>query len=157
MNGVWNLAYSGYGTPGLIAFQAIKALLTALPFTAEDGSKLVDAEDLTITISSVQPRVEASTKLKVGPGSVEVVVISELESTGPGRLTETFVSAQIGSLKDIKIPGFIKKNYTREVIVTYLDEDLLIVRDVFNSPEILMRQSMDFLPSSETSVEPIIV
>jgi hypothetical protein len=68
-----------------------------------------------------------------------VLVISDLEGNG-NRLTESFVSAQIGSIKDIKIPSFIKKNYTRDVLITYLDEDLLIVRDSLGTPEILMRQ-----------------
>ena len=29
---------------------------------------------------------------------------------------------------------------TREVIVSYLDDDLLVVRDIFGSPEILRRK-----------------
>jgi hypothetical protein len=65
INGVWSLASSGFGTPGLIAFQALKAAVATLPFKSDEGSKLLDAEDITLTISSVQPRVEASTKIKV--------------------------------------------------------------------------------------------
>ena len=38
---------------------------------------------------------------------------------------------------------------SREMIVSYLDEDLLILRDSFGSPEILRRKSMEFKPSSE--------
>jgi hypothetical protein len=79
-----------------------------------------------------------------------VTVVSELAGAG-SRLTEKFVSATVGSIKNITLPAFIKKGYSREVIVTYLDEDLLIVRDSMGSPEILMRQSMEFMPSSETA------
>ena len=70
---------------------------------------------------------------------MEVTVISELVGEG-SRLTETFVSAQVGSLRDIKLPDFVKNGYSRDVIVTYLDEDLMIVRDSLGSPEILLRQ-----------------
>jgi hypothetical protein len=35
------------------------------------------------------------------------------------------------------------------MIVSYLDEDLLIVRDSFGSPEILRRKSMSFKSSSD--------
>jgi hypothetical protein len=36
------------------------------------------------------------------------------------------------------------------MIVSYLDEDLLIVRDSFGSPEILRRKNMEFKPSSDS-------
>jgi hypothetical protein len=62
---VWTLTYSGFGTPGLLVFQVLKALIAKLPFQSADGSKIIDAEDVTLTISSVQPRVEATTKFKV--------------------------------------------------------------------------------------------
>ena len=68
-----------------------------------------------------------------------MTVISELVGEG-NRLTEKFVSAQVGSLRDIKLPDFVKSEYSRDVIVTYLDEDLMIVRDSLGSPEILLRQ-----------------
>ena len=38
---------------------------------------------------------------------------------------------------------------SREMIVSYLDEDLLILRDTFGSPEILRRKSMEFKSTSE--------
>lgn len=64
MNGVWTLTYSGFGTPGLLVFQVLKAVIAKLPFQSDDG-RLIDAEDIALTISSVQPRGEASTKIKV--------------------------------------------------------------------------------------------
>ena len=70
---------------------------------------------------------------------MDVTVISELDGEG-SRLTEKFVSAQVGSIKDIKLPDFVKSGYSRDVLVTYLDEDIMILRDSLGSPEILLRQ-----------------
>lgn len=39
------------------------------------------------------------------------------------------------------------------MIVSYLDEDLLIIRDPFGSPEVLKRKSMDVRTNMEYSVD----
>lgn len=135
LNGVWELRVSGFGSPGLLGYQLIKSL----------PGGVISAEDLSVVISSKDPRVEASTELKVATFKVKVTTLTDLEATSGTRLSEKIESAKIGKL-DIFIPKELA--LTRNLLVTFLDEDLLIVRDEFGSPEILKRKSMAFGASS---------
>lgn len=127
MNGVWELVVSGVTSPGLIGYQIVKAI---------PGS-FIEATDFTITISSVQPRVTAATTIKVGPAKLDVSVTTELIAETGVRVKEEYVSGKIGT---VDIPLKSIPYLSREVVVTYLDEDLMIVRDVLGSPEILKRK-----------------
>lgn len=53
------------------------------------------------------------------------------------RLVESYESGKLGA---IELPLSTIKTMKRELFVTYLDEDLLIARDAFGSPEILRRK-----------------
>ena len=56
LNGVWEVVTGGvFTSPGLLGLQIIKAL----------PGRVIDASDVTITISSVAPRVVANTSIKV--------------------------------------------------------------------------------------------
>ena len=55
LNGVWELVFSGFGSPGLIFYQISKYL----------NFDFIEIGALTVTISRVQPRVEASSSVKV--------------------------------------------------------------------------------------------
>ena len=89
----------------------------------------------------------------MGGASLDVEVKSELEPVSAFRLRETFVSASAGPFKDLKLPSFLQKStsVSRDLLVTYLDDDLLIVRDELGTPEILMRQAMEFKAYSQTN------
>jgi len=146
LNGVWEVKSTGFGSPGLVGLQIIKAL----------SSEAVD--DITVTISSVAPRVVAATALKLASLRVEVQVTTDLEAVGSTRLKETASAVKLGSfdLPLSSIPGISSLPSlltSRELFITYLDEDLLIARDALGTPEILMRKAAaSFQASTELGV-----
>jgi len=125
--------YSGGYSPGLFAL----SLAQKLP------SQLVDVGDLSISISRAQPRVEAKVVLKI-LGSTEesdVTVTAELTVESGVRMQETYVGAKVIG-RSVDIPKQLQ--YSRRLYVTYLDEDLLIVRDDSGVPEVLIREEKTF-------------
>jgi hypothetical protein len=150
LNGVWNLryaggydddwalqsptrqialfAYSGGYSPGLFAL----SLASSLP------SGLVELGELEIAISREQPRIEAKIDVKfLGGASNDVVVKASLKSKSAIRLTETYESATLLG-QSIDLPEAVQ--YSRDLYIAYLDEDILIVRDGSGVPEILVRK-----------------
>jgi hypothetical protein len=155
LNGIWELRYAGLYTskgsllsptrqlalflysggysPGLYALQLAKQL----------PSNLVDiVGSLDITISRAAPRVESSVKVKtLLGGESSVNVKSNLELLSEIRLRETYESATVlGQVVDL--PKFLQ--YTRDIYVTYVDEDLLVIRDGSGVPELLIRKEKSF-------------
>ena len=135
MNGVWELMVQESVTePTLLVYQAVKAI----PF------KIISASSITLTISSwTQPRVsrvKASSTIKVGDRIAEFKmdfeVLTELEAKSGNRFRETFLAGKLGPVK-IPLPDI--PNLKRDLVVSYLDDDLLIVRDSLGSPEVLRR------------------
>ncbi len=150
LNGVWNLrysggydddwtvqsptrqialfAYSGGYSPGLFAL----SLASTLP------NSLVDVGELEISISREQPRIEAKIDVKFFGGAVnDVLVKSRLQVVSSVRFTETYESATVLG-QSIDLPQAAQ--YSREMYIAYLDEDILIVRDGSGVPEILVRK-----------------
>jgi hypothetical protein len=98
---------------------------------------------LTITIRRDQPRVEASLSLKLFNGVIDsqVTVQAKLESVSAMRLRETYETVTImGRTQELPTPF----QYARDLYVTYVDDDLLVVRDASGVPEILVRQEKRF-------------
>eukprot|EP00804_Cyclotella_cryptica_P016635 CCRYP_001958-RA/>CCRYP_001958-RA protein AED:0.39 eAED:0.39 QI:201/0.5/0.33/1/0.5/0.33/3/0/262 len=139
LNGVWNLRYAprdlanlslgavneGY-SPGLLALGLAQKLPAAL----------VELGELQISISRAQPRIEAKIEVKLlGGATEEVVVKARLEEVSGLRFTETYESASVlGRVVDI--PEALQ--YSRDLYVSYVDDDLLVVRDASGVPEILL-------------------
>jgi len=121
--------YSGGYSPGIFAL----SLASTLP------SSFVETGDLEIAISREQPRIEASIDVKfLGGASNDVNVKARLETFSDVRLTEVYESATIlGNTVDLPEPV----QYSRDLYITYLDEDILVVRDGSGVPEILARKS----------------
>lgn len=122
--------YSGGYSPGIFCLQLAQKLPAAL----------VDVlGDLTLTIRRDQPRVEAAMDVKLLFGNVggSVKVQTRLEAQSSVRLRETYESA---ALLDQNIPIPQALQYTRDLYVTYLDDDLLVVRDASGVPEVLVRK-----------------
>lgn len=135
LNGVWELVSTGaISSLGLVLFQVVKSL---------PGS-IVDADDIILTIS--QGVATARSKFQVGTLKVDISVASELMAESPIRLKETYSSATLGSIDLPKRDGI-----SRSLFVTYLDEDLLIVRDKFGSADVLKRMEKQFQASTEVS------
>lgn len=150
LNGVWNLRYSGgydddwavqsptrnlalfvYSggySPGLFALN----LASSLP------QSLVDVGELEIAISREQPRIEAKIDVKfLGGAANDVVVKARLDTASSLRFTETYESATLLG-QTVDLPQAVQ--YSRDLYIAYLDEDVLIVRDGSGVPEILIRK-----------------
>jgi len=126
--------YSGGYSPGLFALQLAKQL----------PSNLVDiVGSLDITISREAPRVEGQVTVKtLLGGESSVKVKSNLEVVSDIRLRETYESATVLGGQVVDLPRFMQ--YTRDVYVTYLDEDMLVIRDGSGVPELLIRKEKSF-------------
>lgn len=125
--------YSGGYSPGVFCLN----LAQQLP------AELVDVGDLEIAISRDQPRVEAKVSVKLWNGSLEsdVWVTARLEPKSGVRMRETYERANVMD-QEVDIPSQLQ--YSRDLYVTYLDEDIMIVRDASGVPEILVRKQKQF-------------
>ena len=157
LNGVWELRYCGGYTdewalpsptrqaalflydggysPGMFAY----TLAQSLP------KQLVETDSLEIQISRENPRVEARIGVKLLGGALDgsVTVKARLDVESAMRLRETYESAKVlGQAAAREIPAPLQ--YARDLYVTYVDEDLLIVRDGSGVPEVLVRQFKTF-------------
>lgn len=126
--------YSGGYSPGLFALQLAKQL----------PSNLVDiVGSLDITISREAPRVEGKATVKTLMGGESALKVkSNLEVVSDIRLRESYESATGLGGQAVDLPGFLQ--YTRDIYVTYLDEDLLVIRDGSGVPELLIRKEKSF-------------
>lgn len=125
--------YSGGYSPGLFALSLAKQL----------PAGLVEVGDLEISISRQQPRIEACVQVKLLNGSLEndVMVKARLEVESDVRMKETYESVSVLD-REMELPFQIQ--YSRDLYVTYVDEDLLVVRDASGVPEILVRKNKTF-------------
>jgi hypothetical protein len=106
------------------------------------ASGAVEVGDTILTISRAQPRVEVQTSLKVFGRENKISIRTNLEAASDLRLEETYVEASMGTLR-IPFPDQ-DRFFSRPLFVSYLDEDLLVVRDAFGAPDILIRREKDF-------------
>lgn len=172
LNGVWSLRYCG----GYTSEFALPSPTRQLALFLYDGGyspgmftytlaqslpkQLVDTDDLEITIQRSNPRVTASIRVRLLGGAVDgtVAVQARLDTESGMRLRETYESAAILGQPARDFPTLLQ--YARELYVTYLDEDLLIVRDGSGVPEVLVRKEKTFSknwgtePSSVTDLIP---
>jgi hypothetical protein len=94
---------------------------------------LIDA-----AISRVQPRIEAKIEIKLFGGSTDTVEVkARLEEDSGLRFTETYESASVLG-QTVDLPDALQ--YSRDLYVSYVDEDILVVRDGAGIPEILVRK-----------------
>ena len=123
--------YSGGYSPGLFALGIAKKLPTSF----------VDIPSLEISISREQPRIQATVDLTSIFGRVSVEVIAKLEVESDIRLRETYESTTIMGSR-VEFPEALQ--YSRVLYVTYVDEDILIIRDDSGVPELLVRKDKSF-------------
>lgn len=94
--------------------------------------------------------------MKLFNGAVDgtVQVTAHLDVLSDVRFRETYESTTIlGQESPFSIPKPLR--YSRDLYITYLDDDLLIVRDATGVPEVLVRQSKQFM--KEWGIEPNMV
>lgn len=124
--------YSGGYSPALFALNLAQKLPT----------QLVSLGELEISISREQPRIEAKLEVKTFGSIVSrVVVKARLEVESEVRLRETYESASVMD-RNIELPEILQ--YSRDLYVTYVDEDILVVRDASGVPELLVRKEKTF-------------
>ena len=93
---------------------------------------------------------KATCSTKVGSVKLDLTVYSELEEVVGGlnvgtRMKETYSSSKIDTF-EVPLSGSLFQNkIIREMIVTYLDDDLMVVRDQFGGPDVLKRKEMIFI------------
>ena len=116
----------------------IRFVLFVLTLHANTFISLSLSLSLFVAISRAQPRIEAKIDVKLFGGSQdEVVVKARLDEDSGLRFTETYESASVlGQVVDI--PEALQ--YSRDLYVSYVDEDILVVRDGSGVPEILVRK-----------------
>ena len=89
-------------------------------------------------ISRVQPRIEAKIEVQFFGGSKESIEVkARLKEESGLRFTETYESASVLG-QTIDLPEALQ--YSRDLYVSYVDEDILVVRDGAGVPEILVRK-----------------
>ena len=121
---------------------------------------LVEWVNLEVVIGRSQPRVEASAQYRIAGNqqlSGTVAIVARLDVLSDVRLRETYQSIALTPPSfffwtnnnnnnalgaPVDLPDVWQ--YTRDLYVTYVDEDLLIVRDSTGAPEVLVRQSKVF-------------
>jgi len=113
---------------------------------------VLDISNTKLTISRTQPRAVGEGELKLAGMSTptKVSVTSTLETESDVRLKETYTTLKLGD-NTVDVPEALQ--YSRLLFVTYLDDDLLVVRDETGVPEILVRKEASF-QSSEATGEP---
>lgn len=163
LNGVWELLYTGgYGMgffdsptreialalytggfrPGLFA-----NLISKLPGPL---ATLVELNDVELSIKREQPRVEASASMVVAGNEQKLRLMGELQSTSSVRLQETLVKAEFFG-QSTELQGPLRT--TRSLFVTYLDDDILIVRDETGVPDIWLRKDKDFWSQESEKID----
>jgi len=149
INGVWTLRYAGgYSESKIPSPTRDLALflysggyspgLFALGLAQKLPAQFVELGDLEISISRSQPRIEAKIDAKLFGGAEETIEVkARLEVDSGVRFTETYESASVLG-QTVDLPEALQ--YSRDLYVSYVDNDILVVRDGAGVPEILVRK-----------------
>ena len=141
------MIFDGYGTAALGAIIASKLALLMCLFNAASLGQL------SITIQSPeagQPRVTVDTSLSVlGGAPTPVTLRANLLARSAVALREDFLEVEALGQRQL-LPGPLA--LSRSLYVTYLDEDLLVVRDETGLPSVLTRAEA-FTSAAEPSYD----
>ncbi|KAL8236570.1 hypothetical protein R6Q59_017681 [Mikania micrantha] len=173
LEGRWNFEWIGYGSPGLFAarllserFPATLANLCKMDLVIKDGYAKITANMK--FLNAIENNLILTTKLTVeGPlrmkeeyteGVIETPTVDE--ETIPQQLKGFMGQAantmqQLpGPIKDAVSSGFtipLNGAFQRWLMISYLDEEILIVRDTSGVPEVLTR--LDMVQSSTDPIQ----
>lgn len=153
LNGVWELKFAGAPGPGLLdsPTREIALALYATGYSAgsllQGLSKLpsplassLEGATVTITAQEVgQPRATTDVSLRLIGNVQHLSLRSNLIPMSDVRLREDLVEAEAFGQKTL-VPGPLAR--TRQLFITFLDEELLVVRDESGVPDVLVRKQM---------------
>lgn len=155
LNGVWELQFAGAPGPGLLdsptreialalyatgySAGSLLQLLSKLPSPLASSLKLEGAS-ITITAQEVgQPRSMTDVSLSVIGNAQQLKLRANLVALSGVRLREELVEVEAVGQKFL-LPGPFAR--TRQLFVTFLDDELLVVRDESGVPDVLVRKQM---------------
>merc|ERR1719198_1299845 len=113
------------------------------------GADLVDVQDTYLTIGPDQPRATSEVSVRLLSFENTIKLASRLEAESAVRLMETHDAAE-SEYMSLRLPFQSPVQYKRSVLISYLDEEMLVVRDSLGRPDVLMRveTSSAWAPSS---------
>ncbi|KAK9265541.1 hypothetical protein L1049_007593 [Liquidambar formosana] len=174
LEGCWNFEWFGSGSPGLTAarfvferFPPTVANLTKMDIVIKDSSAKITANMK--LLNSIESKFILSTKLSVeGPlrmkeeyveGVLESPTVNE--ETVPEQLRGAFGQAVSTAqqlpvpIRDVVASGLkipLSGTFQRLFMISYLDDEILIIRDTSGVPEVLTR--LDVPPSTMAEPSP---
>ena len=160
LNGVWELQYAGGLQSGLVDSPTRELALAIYSAGYSAGTLLqvlgklprsagsLDSVRVSITSADAgQPRVTTDVSVQLVGSAGTVSLFSNLQALSATRLREDVVEASALGQRAL-LPGFLAR--TRQLYVTYVDDELLVVRDESGTPEVLVRKEKDFASYSAT-------
>merc|ERR1719171_2165730 len=151
LNGKWKVLYASGVSPGLKALQLLLKGAASAP-KSPSGAEIADVQDAYITIQAEQPRAESAVRTRLFSFENTVKLTSRLEAESAVRLVETYDAAE-SEYMSVRLPFQSPVQYKRSLLVSYLDEELLVIRDRFGRPDVLMRCAEDSFWSSSSTPE----
>eukprot|EP00899_Mesostigma_viride_P018028 jgi/Mesvir1/26226/Mv02403-RA.1 len=150
LSGTWNFAYTGDIAPGLVPSPTRELALlmyaggrtpalTGLNIAAALPESLVQVTDKKLVIGEGGMTI-ATCKVSIfGGRSTEVKLRTKLSPESDVRMRETYEDIDLGTGRMVEIPPQMR--FERSLVVTYLDDNLLVVRDRNGTPDILQKVS----------------
>merc|ERR1719203_1877718 len=153
LNGVWQLNFAGAPGPGLIdsptrelalalystgySAGALLQFIGKLPAPLSSNLKLDSASVTIMSSEAGQPRVVTEAQVSLMGSSQTLRLSSNLVPVSNIRLREEAIELTAFGQTTL-LPGPLARS--RQLFVTYLDEELLVVRDESGVPDILTRK-----------------
>lgn len=137
LNGKWKFLYASGASPGLKGLQLLLKGAKSAP-KSPSGAELVDVRETFLTIKQEQPRAEASVGVRLLSVENTVKLSSKLEAESAVRLVETYEAAE-SEYMSLRLPFSSPVQYKRSVLISYLDEEMMVVRDSVGRPDVLVR------------------
>lgn len=148
LNGKWRFLYATGASPGLKALTQLLKLSKSAP-KSPSGADVLDVQDTFLTISAEQPRAVSETKVRVLSFENTIKLASRLEAESAVRLVETYDAAE-SEYMNLRLPFQSPVEYKRSLLISYLDDEMLVVRDALGRPDVLMKipEGSAWAPSS---------
>lgn len=138
LQGKWKFLYASAASPALKTLSLMLRGAGSAP-KSPSGADLIDVADTYLTIGATQPRAMAEVKVRLLSLETTLKLESTLEAESAVRLVETYESAESESL-NLKLPlTQSPAQYKRSMLVSYLDDEIMVVRDAMGRPDVMMR------------------